>query len=323
LRVRIDPPAAASPAARLQLIDMARGLAVLAMVVYHFCWDLRYFGYIASDVEGGLGWRIFSHATAGSFLFIVGVSLVLATRRGFDLRRFLRRLGVIVAAAAAITLVTFFVFPETYIFFGILHNIAVASVLGLPFLRAPILLVVGAAIACFAAPPLLAGPAFDSPALVWLGLASAFPRTNDFVPLFPWFGVVLLGIAATRAWLIRAPEHLPISRARMPWQLLWVGRQSLAIYLLHQPILFGLVYLAAQVYPPDLLGFEDAYVGNCVASCVESEVEAEICRKTCACAAEGSQAAGLWSDLMRQTLSIDQQQRYFDLVDQCRGAAEP
>lgn len=319
--MRIDSPAAASPIARLPVIDAARGVAVLAMVVYHFCWDLRYFGYIASDVEGGLGWRIFAHSTAGAFLFIVGVSLVLSTQRGLDLRRFLRRLGILVAASAAITLVTFFVFPDSYIFFGVLHHIALASVLGLVFLRLPIPIVIGAAIACFFAPPLLAGPAFDAPALRWLGLSSAFPRTNDFVPLFPWFGIVLAGIAAMRFCLIHPPRASSILRVRVPWQLLWAGRQSLLIYLLHQPILWGAVYLAAQVYPPDFLGFETPYLESCMTSCTESEVEAEICQKTCNCLVERSQAAGLWSDMMRQSLSPDQEQRYFDLVDQCRAAA--
>ena len=320
--MRIGSPAAPPPDARLPLVDAVRGVAVLAMVVYHFCWDLRYFGYIVSDVEGGLGWRIFAHSTAGAFLFIVGVSLVLATRRGFDLQRFIRRLGVVVAAAAVITLVTFFVFPETYIFFGILHHIAVASVLGLFFLRLPIMIVIGAAIACFLAPPLLAGPAFDSPALLWLGLSPTLPRTNDFVPLLPWFGIVLAGIAAARLWPVLAPKHLSLLHVRVPLPLRWAGRWSLLIYLLHQPILFALIYLASQVYPPDFLGFEAPYLESCIASCAGSEVEADICQKTCDCAAERSQAEGLWSSLMQQTLTSEEEQRYFALVDQCRAEAE-
>jgi uncharacterized membrane protein len=310
-------------ARRLPLIDTARGAAVVAMVVYHLSWDLRYFGYITAEVEDALGWRMFARAIAGTFLFLVGVSLVLSTRRGFNPRSFLRRLGIIVAAAAAITLVTWFVFPDSFIFFGMLHHIAVASVLGRAFLRLPVWLVVGAVPFCFVAPLLFAGPAFDSPALVWLGLASGLPRTNDFVPLFPWFGIVLAGIAAARLWPIYASSRSTLLRLgdRTPWQLLWLGRHSLPIYLLHQPILFGLVFVATQVAPPNLLGFEPQYLKSCTSSCVESEVDPDICRRTCECTAERSQLEGLWNDVMRQALTAEDQRRYYAIVDACRAEA--
>ena len=321
---RVDP-SAASPAARLPLIDAARGLAVAAMIVYHFSWDLRYFGFITADVAGDLGWRIFARLIAGSFIFVAGVSLVLATRNGLHLDRYVKRLAILVGAAASVTLVTWFVFPDNFIFFGILHHIALASVLGLAFIRAPLPMVIAAAVLCFAIPPLLAGPAFDHPALIWLGLASYFPRTNDFVPVFPWFGVVLAGIATARLapTLVADGPVLAMTRRLsgwIPWPLLWMGRHSLAIYLLHQPILLGLVYLAAQVAPPDLLGFEPSFVESCAASCVESESEAGLCRQTCECLADRSQGEGLWGDLMRETLSEEQTRRYFELADACRAA---
>jgi uncharacterized membrane protein len=316
-----NPPAAASHAHRLPLIDAARGVAVVAMVVYHLSWDLRYFGYITAEVETEFGWRMFARAIAGTFLFLVGVGLVLSTRRGFDLRAFLRRLGIIVAAAAAITLATWFVFRDTFIFFGMLHHIAVASVLGLAFLRLPVWLVLGAALFCFVVPPFFAGPAFDDPALIWLGLASALPRTNDFVPLLPWFGVVLAGIAAARLWPLYEAYRPALQRLgdRTPWQLLWLGRHSLPIYLLHQPILFGVVYLAAQVAPPNLLSFEPQYLESCTTFCVEAEVDPDVCRRTCECTAERVQLEGFWNDLMRQALNGEDEQRYFAIADACRA----
>jgi uncharacterized membrane protein len=328
---RIDAPVA-PPAGRFPQLDLARGIAVVAMVIYHLSWDLRYFSFITADVEEGLGWRAFARAIAGGFLFIVGISLVLSTRNGLNLTRYLRRLGVIAAAAAAITAATWIVFPDTFIFFGILHHIAVASVLGLLFLRIPIPVVIAAAVLCFVAPSLLAGPAFDWPALVWLGLSSTFPRTNDFVPLFPWFGIVLAGIGGTRLWLTRSASATPLSNrpgegwaGRSGWPrdiLLWAGRHSLAIYLAHQPLLFGTVFLAVQVYPPNLLEFEPQFIESCSVNCIDSEVDAEVCRKTCNCMAERSQAEGLWNDMMFQSLSAEDEQRYYDLADQCRAEAE-
>jgi uncharacterized membrane protein len=160
---------------------------------------------------------------------------------------------------------------------------------------------------------------------VWLGFSTYVPRTNDFVPIFPWFGVVLAGIAAAR--LAPHPRlHAAALEAvanRWPKPVLWAGRHSLGIYLLHQPVLFGLVYLAVQAAPPDLLGFEAAYVESCAASCVESELEAEMCRSICTCIADRTQAEGLWVDFVRQRLDADQIERYFALVDQCRATAGP
>lgn len=319
--MRIDAPSAAAPA-RLPLLDAVRGAALLAMIFYHFSWDLRFLGYIATDVAGDLGWRIFARSIASTFLALVGVGLVLSTRRGFSRARFLRRLGVVAAAAAAVTIVTYFAMPDAYIFFGILHAIAVSSVLALPFVWAPIPLVIAAGIFSLLAPTLFSAPFFDAPALLWLGLGTYFPRTNDFVPIFPWFGVVLAGVVAARLaprlWAKMPPLKFTVPAPRL---LVVAGRYSLAVYLLHQPILLSLVWLAAQVSPPSLLAFEPAYVESCTASCVEAEVGADACRRTCACIADRSQAEGLWRDLMRQTLNPEQQQRYFALADTCRAEA--
>ena len=163
------------------------------------------------------------------------------------------------------------------------------------------------------------------PALWWLGLTTVTPRSNDYVPIFPWFGVVLAGIAVARlALLLQAsgrPVLEPLKRPA-PWPLLWAGRHSLAIYLIHQPVLFGLVYLAAQVAPPDMLGFEDSFLQTCTVSCVESDVEAAMCRNTCTCLADRTQAEGLWGGLMREQLSEPELDRYWAIVGECREAAE-
>ncbi len=319
----IEPPGEASRGSRLPLIDAARGIAVIAMAVYHFSWDLRYAGFMAADVESGL-WQLFARSIAGTFLFIVGVSLVLAERNGFKPKRFLRRLGVLAASAAAITVATWFTFRDTFIFFGILHNIAVTSVLGLVFVRAPVAVTIVAAIFAFAAPSFLSAPLFNHPALIWIGFSTVLPRTNDFVPVFPWFGAVLSGVAAARLWPRLGLDRAAVwQHVRVPSALLFVGRHSLIIYLLHQPVLFGLVDLAAWLHPPDLLSFEPVYLENCAASCAESEVDADICQKTCSCIAKRAQGEGLWGDLMRQSMSVEQEMRYFTLVDECRAAAEP
>jgi len=122
---------------RIELIDAARGGALIAMAIYHFAWDLEFFGYAAQGMTAVGGWRLFARSIASSFLFLVGFSLLLAHVRGVRWQSFWWRMVQVGGAAAAITLVTYFATPDAFIFFGILHHIALASLVGLVFLRLP------------------------------------------------------------------------------------------------------------------------------------------------------------------------------------------
>jgi len=230
--------------ARVQALDMARGTALAAMAVYHFSWDLGFYGLADLSVTSATGWIVFARMIAGSFLALVGVSLVLAARAGIKWRGYLKRLAQVVAAAAAITIATWFAFPGTFIYFGILHAIALFSVLALVFLRLPPLLTLAAAALAFAAPWLLSGPLFDQPWLLWSGLGTFFPPSNDYVPLFPWFGATLAGlglgkIAETAGLWDRLAGWRPdTGPARLA---AFAGRHSLLVYLAHQPVLLALL----------------------------------------------------------------------------------
>jgi uncharacterized membrane protein len=107
--------------ARSRWLDSARGLAVVAMVIYHVGWDLSHFGLIETDVAFATGWRRFAQAIAASFLVISGISLALATQRGIRMQHLLKRLGVIAGAALLVTIGSWLAFPDQFIFFGILH----------------------------------------------------------------------------------------------------------------------------------------------------------------------------------------------------------
>ncbi len=229
---------------RIGLLDALRGVALVAMAVYHFSWDLSFFSLADLRVTENPLWIAFARSIAGSFLALVGVGLYLAHGAGVRRRSFLRRLAIIVAAALAITVTSRLADPDGVILFGILHNIAVSSVLGLFFLRAPLALVIGTAIACLAAPLLFTSPAFNGLGFVWLGLASEIIPANDYNPLLPWFGMVLLGIAVARIvprdkWPAWQPRDI-VTRT-----LALFGRYSLLFYLLHQPLLFGIVWAVA------------------------------------------------------------------------------
>lgn len=235
---------------RLTIVDIARGVAIVAMVAYHAIWDLGpdFYAFIEVNAAEDPALKTAARAIAGSFLFLAGVSLVLAHGEGFRPRPFLRRLAIIVAAALLVTIVTRIAMPETFVRFGILHSIAAASVIGGAFLRLHPFVVLGGAAAAFAAPALFAADAFNAEAWLWLGLATEVPAMVDYVPLLPWVGATLLGIGATKLALSlglgqrlsRRPPGTRLGRS-----LVWAGRWSLVIYLIHQPILFGLIYLIA------------------------------------------------------------------------------
>jgi uncharacterized membrane protein len=230
---------------RLPILDLARGLALAAMAVYHFSWDLEFFGFADLGVAEHPLWITFARAIAASFLALVGTGLVLAHGKGVKLRPLLRRLALIAAAAAAITAASYIADPDGMIWFGILHCIAVSSVVGLAFLRWPVIVVILAGMACVAAPHFAASPLFNGLGWVWLGLGTEVIPSNDYNPLFPWFGYVLFGIAAAR---IVPPERWP------RWQphgaigrvLCLAGRHSLIVYLVHQPLLMGILWLVTQ-----------------------------------------------------------------------------
>lgn len=269
---------------RIPLIDAARGVALASMAVYHFTWDLEFFGYVEPGLTAVGGWKLFARCIASSFLFLVGVSLVLAHGRAIRWRGFAKRFAMVAAAAAAISLATYVAVPDAFIFFGILHQIALASLLGLAFLRLPALVALAVAALVVAAPHYLRSDVFDHPALWWTGLSSANPRSNDFVPLFPWFGAVLLGIAAARwaisaGWLARLASVAP---ARWTAPLVVAGRHSLAFYLLHQPLLIGCIWLFSQLYPAPEIDGETRFVRSCELACNQSR-DSAFCTRYCAC----------------------------------------
>ncbi len=222
-------------------IDTLRGAAICLMIVYHFAFDLRYFHALDADFEHAAFWLGFRALIVASFMTLVGVSLVLADIAGTSPAKFWRRIGLIVACALAASIGSYLVFPRTYIYFGILHCIAVASVLAWPLVRRPrTAFVVGLAIVV--AGLTLSYPAFDQRWLSWLGFTTLKPATEDYVPLAPWTGVVLIGVAMGHV-LVNTGFRALAPLAAAPAWLRWLGRHSLVVYMVHQPILLGLLGL--------------------------------------------------------------------------------
>lgn len=308
---------------RLEAIDFARGLALLAMAIYHFAWDLEFFGYAPPGMTAEGGWRLFARSIASSFLFLVGVSLFLAHARGFRRGPFLKRLAMVAGAAAAISLVTWLAVPGGFIFFGILHQIALASVLGLAFLRAPAWVAIVVAIAVAAAPHFLRSTFFDHPALWWVGLSSVNPHSNDYVPLFPWFAAILLGLAAAKiaaaAGLFQRLGQLSLHEWTRPLQ--FAGRHSLAVYLIHQPVLIACVWLFSLVAPPAQTAPDVAFTRACTAQCEETRGQ-EFCALYCVCVLEGLEAENRLEEIHSQSATEETAQRLQEIVQECSFQTE-
>lgn len=238
-------------------IDLCRGIAILMMVLFHTLFDISYFSLAPVNVASGF-WRYFAYATATLFLFVVGVSLVVSQARaastlsGFPLaKKFLLRGAGIFCLGLLVTLATWLYIPTGCILFGILHLIGVSVMLSPLFFRLKKYNLPAGfafiAIGLFAIPLInpvtISLPAAGAFLLLPLGLHSATFWSVDYTPLFPWFGVVLVGLGTGEFLYGDGVRHFTMPRLPdivvMP--LSFLGRHSLLIYLVHQPAIILLL----------------------------------------------------------------------------------
>lgn len=313
---------------RWPLIDAARGAAIVAMIIYHFSWDLHFHGLIATDIARHPAWSSFAASIAASFLMLVGAGFALGARGGLDRSRYLRRLAIIAGAATLVTLGTAIAMPHAPVLFGILHCIALSSVFIAPFLRAPIAIAAAAAIIVFVLPSAARSPRFDGAAWTWLGLADRNLPSVDHVPMLPWFGFVLVGLAAARA-LIELDALTSLRAVMRDWRaasrptrlLIAMGRWSLVIYLTHQLVLNALIWPFAPPVPQraeidDASSFRSA----CEQSCKPTG-GVDSCRAFCACAIDKLRPTPLWANILRDNVTPDLQSKIADVTKQCAPAA--
>ncbi len=310
---------------RIAAIDVARGAALVGMAFYHLSWDFAYFHLAPAEFPVTPPMRLFSHLVAGAFLMLAGASLALAHRETIRWRAFWRRLAIVGGAAALLSLATWLFASDDAIFFGILHCIALSSLLAAPLLRLPawVGLIVSALV--FVAPLVAASPTFNPPALVWIGLGTIPPRTLDWRPLLPWSGFVFLGLALMRINLRRLDgsklaQWRPAGRASRA--LAWAGRHSLAIYLIHQPILFAILFAATDLTGVEARWEAGEFAKVCQRECVAGGGEPEVCAPACACVVQGLKRAGLSRALAQDRLDDGQRETYSGVVKACSIARE-
>jgi uncharacterized membrane protein len=230
-------------------VDAARGVAIAMMVVYHLMYDLDYFGGYPIESTSGF-WARFADATASAFLLLVGVSLAISYARasaGHPGRslfgKYLLR-GIRIFAYGMALTVVFLVFGMGVVAFGILHLIGVSIILAYPFLRYRFAnLFLGLSLVAAGVYMRIEGLSSQSPWLLPFGVVPENLVMPDYRPLLPWFGVVLLGVFAGNVVYggLRRPALFVGKAPAVARPLLPLGRNSLFVYLIHQPILIALL----------------------------------------------------------------------------------
>lgn len=297
---------------RLPVIDIARGVAIIAMVIYHLAWDLSFYRFIPVDVGFDPGWVMFARSILFAFMLLVGVGLVLGHGDGMRWQSFWRRWLFLVGGAVLITLGTWFTFPDSFVYFGVLHAIAAASLLALPFLFTPIWLTALVASVIVALPFVFSDPLYNSKALSWIGFWTQPPYTNDLVPLFPWLGVVLAGVVLMRVIRGRAAEAKLAAiqpKNAVAKGLAWMGRWSLVIYLVHQPLLLAAIVPLSQAMGTQEAGREIEFLNSCQSTCEASGTTAALCAIYCQCGLEGIKRDNLWDPIFTGVITPEQQSK--------------
>ena len=219
---------------RVDELDSLRATALVLMLILNFVTDLNHFGLI--NTETGDMWWWMARITASLFVGISGVSYFLAHRLEYDFTKTSERTKRLIFWAFVITIITYIFEPSVYVRFGVLHLLALASIVAFPVARKPeFALGIGLI--------LLIIPLSSNSNLVWIGLSETVIAV-DYFPLNPWLGIFFIGLAlASRLY----PEGKPLTGIQWPEKWLWFGRNTLTIYVIHQPILIGLLVLTGQV----------------------------------------------------------------------------
>ncbi|MEM0360323.1 MAG: heparan-alpha-glucosaminide N-acetyltransferase [Candidatus Diapherotrites archaeon] len=223
-------------------LDAVRGIAVALMVVFHILFDIKYFGFLTLEVPDFFWWAM-PTIIAFIFLSIAGISLSISYARNPAPERFLLRGTKIFFLGLLITIATWIYPRDGFIVFGILHLIGLSIILSIPFLqlkKANLLLGLIIIFAGF----FLQTQYFGFPWLLWLGFIPKGFYSLDYYPLLPWFGIVLFGIFVGKEAYPSGKRNFKKSIEPKPLRFLsFLGRHSLAIYLLHQPIIVSALFL--------------------------------------------------------------------------------
>ena len=229
-------------ASRYVQLDFLRGVAIIAMIVFHFTFDLSYFGFIASDTMYRPNWVLFQKFIAGTFIFVAGISLHLCHGSGIRWTFIKKRLLLVGGAALGVSVTTIFSFGDFWVKFGILHCILACSIMCLVFVDRSFGVILSITIALGTVVFFVRTPIDLPSGFQWLIETRVRHYSVDYSPVVPWIFVFSCGILLSKINLIlnfATPNVVEPMRDIIVVSILaYIGQRSLAIYLIHQPILF-------------------------------------------------------------------------------------
>ncbi len=238
--------ASRATAPRFDRLDALRAIAILWMAAFHFSFDLDHYGFTRQDFYRDPFWLNQRTCIVSLFLFCAGFGQAIAFESQQAWPRFWRRWLQVASCAVLVSIGSWFMFPRSMITFGVLHGIAAMLIVTRLTARWRNWLWPLGLIAILL-PTVVQQPFFDTRATSWVGLVTAKPVTEDYVPIFPWLGVMWFGVAAGQWILAHRRGWVAGAWPRMLGPLATLGRWSLTFYMLHQPILIGILELAKRL----------------------------------------------------------------------------
>lgn len=233
-------------------VDVARGIAIILMVLYHAIFDYNFFVREVLDVNSGI-MLVIGRLAAVLFLLIVGISMTLTLHlKAFGKmhfqRHFLPRATKIIGLAIGITVVTLIAFPDHTIWFGILHLIGAGIILSMPIVaRKNLAGILGGIILAIGAYFYITLSSATPTLLQLIPFLPANFSTFDYFPLFPWLGVMWIGIYLGHYLYPTGKQLMQVKENILSRGLAYLGKNSLVIYLIHQPVLIGLILIGKSL----------------------------------------------------------------------------
>jgi uncharacterized membrane protein len=240
---------------RVWELDALRGCAVLLMMLYHWVFLLRMMEIAPIDPLS-LGWLIVARGASTTFLLLVGISLVVSFQKAqqhasFDLSLWRRRMTLrglqIIGLGMAISAVTLVIIPQYPVVFGVLHLIGLSILVSLYLVTKP-KLALGSAVVAFALGSSVKQSLFAGFPEFWqllVGVPPAGFQSVDYWPVFPWMGLVLLGVAVGSKLFERYKRTYSwrFQQSAIAQRLAWLGKRALLVYLLHVPLLICVLWV--------------------------------------------------------------------------------